>query len=180
MRDLPNNRERAKRGSWMHHVITVGAGPGGHSAGIACRPRRSNVLVLDGGAKTGGRLLGQLHQEPSGEWWNGIKEAGKLFEEAEEHGAEIRCGIPVHHIEKIDGGFNVHTNDGIVKTEKLLLATGATETAAPIPGWTLPGVMSIGAAQVMTNVHRVRVGTKGIVVGINVLSSAIARELTLA
>src|SRR5699024_10167836 len=58
--------------------------------------------------------------------------------------------------------------------------TGAAETAAPIPGWTLPGVMSIGAAQVMTNVHRVKVGEKGIVVGVNVLSAAIARELQLA
>ena len=64
--------------------------------------------------------------------------------------------------------------------ENLLIATGAAETAAPIPGWTLPGVMSIGAAQVMTNVHRVRVGNKGIVVGVNVLSAAIARELQLA
>src|SRR5699024_9642876 len=42
------------------------------------------------------------------------------------------------------------------------------------------GVMSIGAAQVMTNVHRVSVGDKGIVVGVNVLSAAIARELQLA
>src|SRR5699024_3567755 len=130
--------------------------------------------------KPGGRLLGQLHQEPDGEWWNGIKEAGKLLEDAEERGAEIRCGNSVHHVERTDNGFNVHTNKGKVKTEKLLLATGAAESAAPVPGWTLPGVMSIGAAQVMTNVHRVRVGSKGIVVGINVLSAAIARELTLA
>src|SRR5690625_3603230 len=41
-------------------------------------------------------------------------------------------------------------------------------------------VMSIGAAQVMTNVHRVKVGDKGVVVGVNVLSAAIARELQLA
>src|SRR5690625_5633092 len=32
----------------------------------------------------------------------------------------------------------------------------------------------------MTNVHRVKVGEKGIVVGVNVLSAAIARELQLA
>src|SRR5699024_12253845 len=46
--------------------------------------------------------------------------------------------------------------------------------------WTVTCVMSIGAAQVMTNVHRVKVGEKGIVVGVNVLSAAIARELQLA
>src|SRR5699024_7035260 len=66
------------------------------------------------------------------------------------------------------------------KTKKVLIATGAAETAAPIPGWTLPGVMSIGAAQVMTNVHRVRVGQKGNVIGVNVVSAATARELQLS
>jgi sarcosine oxidase subunit alpha len=50
----------------------------------------------------------------------------------------------------------------------------------PVPGWTLPGVMSIGAAQVMTNVQRVRVGTRGVVIGVNILSAAIVRELQLA
>src|SRR5699024_12550999 len=72
------------------------------------------------------------------------------------------------------------TNSEHITAKNVLIATGAAESAAPIPGWTLPGVMSIGAAQVMTNVHRVQVGEKGIVVGVNVLSAAIARELQLA
>src|SRR5699024_5288342 len=54
------------------------------------------------------------------------------------------------------------------------------ESPAPVPGWTLPGVMSVGAAQVMTNVHRVKPGNKGIIIGVNVLSAAIAMELNLA
>jgi sarcosine oxidase subunit alpha len=40
--------------------------------------------------------------------------------------------------------------------------------------------MSIGAAQVMTNVQRVRVGQRGVVIGVNLLSVAITRELQLA
>src|SRR5699024_10446647 len=48
------------------------------------------------------------------------------------------------------------------------------------PGWTLPGVMSVGAAQIMTNVHRVKPGNKGIIIGIDVLASAIAMELKIA
>jgi len=32
--------------------------------------------------------------------------------------------------------------------ERILLATGAQERPVPIPGWTLPGVMSAGAAQI--------------------------------
>src|SRR5699024_4316416 len=130
--------------------------------------------------KPGGRLLGQLHQEPDGEWWNGIKETEILLDQANRLNTDIRCGISAHHIEQTTEGFSVHTNDGVFKAENILIATGAAETAAPVPGWTLLGVMSIGAAQVMTNVHRVRVGQKGIIIGVNVLSAAIARELQLA
>ncbi|MGM8364433.1 NAD(P)/FAD-dependent oxidoreductase [Virgibacillus sp. W0181] len=164
----------------MYDVIIIGAGPAGLSAANACRKRDLHVLVLDEFPSPGGRLLGQLHQEPSGEWWNGVEETKLLVDEAHKLHTEIQCGISVHHLEKMDNCFRVHTNEKIFDTKAVLIATGAAETAAPIPGWTLPGVMSIGAAQVMTNVHRVRVGTKGIVAGVNVLSAAIARELQLA
>ena len=164
----------------MYDVVIIGAGPAGLSAAIACRESNLHVLVIDEFPKPGGRLLGQLHQEPTGEWWNGIEETRILMDKATTLYTEIKCGISAHHIEKTNHGYAVHTNEGVFETENLLIATGAAETAAPIPGWTLPGVMSIGAAQVMTNVHRVRVGNKGVVVGVNVLSAAIARELQLA
>ncbi|TQS75385.1 NAD(P)/FAD-dependent oxidoreductase [Ornithinibacillus gellani] len=164
----------------MYDVVIIGAGPAGLSAAIACREWDLHVLVLDEFPKPGGRLLGQLHQEPSGEWWNGIQETNLLLEKAQKYDTDIRCGVSAYHIEKLEHGYAIHTNQGSFETENLLLATGAAESAVPVPGWTLPGVMSIGAAQVMTNVHRVKVGQKGIVVGVNVLSAAIARELQLA
>lgn len=161
-------------------VVIIGAGPAGLSAAIQCREHDLNVTVIDEFPKPGGRLLGQLHQEPTGEWWNGIKETEILLEKAKQYDTMIHCGISVHHIEKLEDGYTVHTNKEHITAKYVLIATGAAESAAPIPGWTLPGVMSIGAAQVMTNVHRVSVGEKGIVVGVNVLSAAIARELQLA
>lgn len=164
----------------MRDVVIIGAGPAGLSAAIACREADLNVLVIDEFPKPGGRLLGQLHQEPTGEWWNGVKETELLLSKANALQTDIQCEIACHHIEKTDDGYTIHTNKELIKTKKLLIATGAAETAAPIPGWTLPGVMSIGAAQVMTNVHRVQVGKRGIVVGVNVLSAAIARELQIA
>jgi sarcosine oxidase subunit alpha len=89
-------------------------------------------------------------------------------------------GVSVHHIERLEDGFLVHAGAARYRTGNLLLATGAAESPAPIPGWTLPGVMTVGAAQVMANVHRVRAGRRGIIVGVNVLAAAIARELQLA
>lgn len=164
----------------MNDIVIIGAGPAGLSAAIQCRENDLSTVVIDEFPKAGGRLLGQLHEEPNGEWWNGVKESNALMEQTQDLQTDIRLGVSVHHIEQLDDHFVVHTNQSNIAAKNVLIATGAAESAAPIPGWTLPGVMSIGAAQVMTNVHRVSVGEKGIVVGVNVLSAAIARELQLA
>lgn len=49
----------------MIDVIIIGAGPAGLSASISCARFGLNVLVIDEFMKPGGRLLGQLHQEPT-------------------------------------------------------------------------------------------------------------------
>lgn len=165
----------------VYDVVIIGAGPAGLSAAIKCRENNLNVVVLDEFPKAGGRLLGQLHQEPTGEWWNGIKEGNALLEKAKKLDTEIQLGVSVHHIEKLENQqFVVHTKKQYYHAKYVIIATGAAESPVPVPGWTLPGVMSIGAAQVMTNVHRVKVGEKGVIIGVNVLSAAIARELQLA
>src|SRR5690625_8027450 len=164
----------------MYDILIVGAGPSGLAAGIAAKENGLHVKIIDEFPHAGGRLLGQLHEEPSGEWWNGIEETKKLLDQTETLNIEISLLVSVHHIEKLDDSFLTHTQSELIQSKTVIIATGAAESAAPIPGWTLPGVMSIGAAQVMTNVHRVSVGEKGIVVGVNVLSAAIAIELQLA
>jgi len=164
----------------MSDCIIIGAGPAGLAGAIACARFGLHVTVLDEFIKPGGRLLGQLHQEPSGEWWNGIKEAERLHQEAIQLSVDIRCGVSVYNLEKEDSCWNVYTNAGTFTAPFVLVATGAAEFPIPVPGWTLPGVMSIGAAQVMTNVHRVQVGKKGIIIGANILAFAILNELQLA
>lgn len=144
----------------MSDVIIIGAGPAGLSASISCARFGLKVLVIDEFMKPGGRLLGQLHQEPTGEWWNGIKESKRLHEEAASLSVHIRCGVSVYNLDRDENNWFVHTNIGTLEAPFVLLATGAAEYSIPLPGWTLPGVMSIGAAQVMTNVHRVQVGKK--------------------
>lgn len=163
----------------MIDLVVVGAGPAGLGAAIAAAENGLKVCVLDEFVKPGGRLLGQLHEEPDGKWVNGIEEAQKLHSRAIELGVNILCGISVYDLIKLPTGWCVYTTDKNIESKCLLLATGASETPLPISGWTLPGVMSIGAAQVMGNVHRVKPGEKGIIIGVNVLSVAIARELQL-
>ncbi|WP_342601149.1 FAD-dependent oxidoreductase [Psychrobacillus sp. FSL H8-0483] len=164
----------------MNKVIIIGAGPAGLSAAITIAESGHSVLVIDEYMKAGGRLLGQLYEEPNGNWWNGIKESQKLLDKAVDLGVQIILHTPVSNIESINGLWRIYTEDEVYLTSHLLIATGAAETPLPIPGWTLPGVMSVGAAQVMTNVQRVKPGDRGVIIGVNVLSSAIAMELKLA
>lgn len=164
----------------MSDVIVIGAGPAGLAGAIACAGFGLKVTVLDEFIKPGGRLLGQLHQEPSGEWWNGMKEVERLQQEAKGLPIDIKCGVSVYNLEKEDLLWNVYTSAGMITVPFVLVATGAAEYPIPVPGWTLPGVMSIGAAQVMTNVHRVEVGKKGIIIGASILAFAILNELQLA
>lgn len=164
----------------MIDALIIGAGPAGLAAAVACARNGLSVRVVDEFYRPGGRLLGQLHQEPDGTWWNGLEEAARLNREAAEAGVEIRCGVSVFNVTRSESGWIVSTTEGEWEVPTLLIATGASETAVPVPGWILPGTMSIGAAQVMTNVQRVRVGERGVVIGVNILSVAIARELQLA
>lgn len=164
----------------MNNVIIIGAGPAGMSAAISCAQKGLDVLVLDEYLRAGGRLLGQLYEEPNGSWWNGINESARLHQQAIDLGVQLKLNTPVNNIEKLGDQWMIYTENETLPANYLLLATGAAESPVPVPGWTLPGVMSVGAAQVMTNVHRVKPGERGVIIGANVLSSAIAMELKLA
>ena len=117
----------------MNDVIIIGAGPAGLSASISCARFGLNVLVIDEFMKPGGRLLGQLHQEPSGEWWNGIEESKRLHDEAKSLSVHIRCGISVYNLDKDESCWFVHTNIGTLEAPFVLLATGAAEYSIPFP-----------------------------------------------
>lgn len=164
----------------MNDVIIIGAGPAGLSAAITCAEKGLAPLVVDEYLKPGGRLLGQLYEEREGFWWNGIKESESLYNQAIEWEVDIQLNTSVHNVEKQGEQWVVYTENDTLYSKQLLLATGAAESPIPVPGWTLPGVMSVGAAQVMTNVHRVKPGNRGVIIGVNVLSAAIAMELQLA
>src|SRR5699024_5439754 len=164
----------------MHNGIIIAAGPAGLTAAVTCAENGLDVIVLDEYMRAGGRLLGQLYEQPDGKWWNGIKESERLFQQAVDLGVQFRFGTAVSNIEYLDDMWVIYTEKEVLQTSNLLLATGAAESPVPVPGWTLPGVMSVGAAQVMTNVHRVKPGERGVIIGINVLSAAIAMELQLA
>lgn len=165
-------------------VAVIGAGPAGLSAALYLAHRGCKVMVLDEYFKAGGRLLGQLYEnnkKPPGErLWNGGEKARRLTSEATTAGAKIVNGATVWNVTAERRVFVTGSVCGEINARALLLATGAAEKAVPVEGWTLPGVMSVGAAQVFTNVHRVKPGERVAVVGIDPLSISVAGELKKA
>jgi sarcosine oxidase, subunit alpha len=166
-------------------VVVVGGGPSGLSAAIELGSRGASVIVVDDHPTLGGKLQGQLHEEGKPrKWWKGIEHAENLIQKARNANVKLLTGKQVWGLEP---GWNVHVSDLtkneealVIKARCVLLATGAVEKPVPIKGWTLPGVISIGAAQVMTNVYGVLPGVKVIVAGIDILSLTIARSMKLS
>lgn len=162
-------------------VAVIGAGAAGLSAALYLSRLNLDVVVVDEYFRAGGRLLGQRYEnprKPPGErLWDGKNIARALSGEAVSCGARVMTGVSVWNITP---GLRLHLGGnaaGELQARAVLVATGAAEKAVPVPGWTLPGVMSVGAAQVFTNLHRVRPGSRVMMVGVDPLSVSVAREL---
>lgn len=161
----------------MFDTIIIGAGPAGLSAAQILQ-NDQKVLVIDEYYHAGGRLLGQLYEEEKGKWWNGLRIAKELISAVEKK-SEILINTSVYDVEH-DKHYTVHTTAGVFDSVNLIIATGAREKSNLLPGWDLPGVMTVGAAQILTNFNRVKPGNKGVIIGINPLSMVIAMELGYA
>ena len=135
-------------------LLIVGAGPAGMSAAIRARALELSVMVVD------------EQPAPGGQIWRGIETVGKsarskLLGAAYLEGLEVaqrfrKSGAPFEaktslwHVEPGPRAFlkaGGRAYDIAPKT--LLLATGAQERPIPFPGWTLPGVMTVGAGQIL-------------------------------
>src|SRR6202012_5994799 len=65
----------------------------------------------------------------------------------------------------------------VVHPRRLILATGAHERPVPIPGWTLPGVMTTGGLQTLVRTQLVSPGQRVLIAGNGPLNLQLACEL---
>jgi NADPH-dependent 2,4-dienoyl-CoA reductase/sulfur reductase-like enzyme len=134
--------------------IIVGAGPAGMSAAILARRYGLDVLVVD------------EQPTPGGQIWRGVEVVantpradilGKAYIKGGDVVRQFRASgveyLPETRVWQIESGpcvFMTHNGAASsVKASALLLATGAQERPVPFPGWTTPGVMTVGAGQIV-------------------------------
>jgi NADPH-dependent 2,4-dienoyl-CoA reductase/sulfur reductase-like enzyme len=161
-------------------VLVIGAGPGGLSAAIAARSAGSAVIVVDERSQPGGQYFKQVSIAASGRAApdGQHREGAALIETARRLGVEIRSGVMVWGAFDPGGFAAVAEGRSYRFTPKAtIIATGAYERGWPVPGWTLPGVMTTGAAQTLWRTARRLPGRRVLIAGNGPLNLQLAAEL---
>ena len=132
-------------------LLIIGAGPAGMAAALAAAPSGMRITVVDDNPAPGGQIwrdgpgvqlppLARQHREslahhPNIEVLNGTRVVGL--------GDRANAGnAPALILENTTRGWTQHAG-------QIILCTGARELLLPFPGWTLPGVLTVGAAQIL-------------------------------
>jgi NADPH-dependent 2,4-dienoyl-CoA reductase/sulfur reductase-like enzyme len=165
-------------------VLIVGAGPAGLSAARVAAASGLQVLVVDERSKAGGQFFKQpgagfIVDESAIDAQ--FAEGRQLYRSARTAGADFMMGTTVWGAfapNAIAVASEGHTY--MIKPRRLILATGAYERAVPVPGWTLPGVMTTGAAQTLLRAYQIAPGNRVIVAGNGPLNLQVAYELVRA
>ena len=131
-------------------LIIIGCGPAGMAAATTAAQAGLRVLMLDEAPRAGGQIYRNVSADPA-PWLGRDYAAGAALVAALSHpNIQTQFGATVWRIEA--DGRVVWSQNGasqISAAPHILLAGGAQERPTPFPGWTLPGVMPAGAAQIL-------------------------------
>jgi len=162
-------------------LLVVGGGPAGLAAAVAAAEAGLDVVLADERAKPGGQYYKQPpealvadEQRLDAQYRSGRR----LIARARAAGVELLSGVQVWGAPAV-GELLATAADGdwTLRPRKLVVAAGAYERGVPLPGWTLPGVMTTGAAQTLLRAYQVAPGTRVLVSGNGPLNMQVAAEL---
>src|SRR5437899_12464249 len=136
-----------------YDVVVIGAGPAGLAAAATSAEAGLSTLLLDENAGPGGQVYRAIASTPvternqlGADYWVGAD----LVQALRASNAEVIQRATVWSLDRnLDIAVSIGGASAFVKARRVILATGALERPFPIPGWTLPGVMTAGAAQTM-------------------------------
>ncbi|MEB0046520.1 MULTISPECIES: NAD(P)/FAD-dependent oxidoreductase [unclassified Pseudomonas] len=170
----------------MSSVIIVGAGPAGIRAAQTLVAHGVRPILLDEAARGGGQVY---RRQPA----HFKRSAATLY------GFEARKASAIH--QTLDGlreqlDYRPETlvwnaeaaaldtlQDGRAARlafSRVIVATGATDRVLPVPGWTLPGVYSLGAAQIALKFQGCAIGERVVFAGSGPLLYLVAYQYAKA
>lgn len=163
-------------------VLIIGGGAAGLTAAALLAEQGAEVVLLDERKNAGGQYYKQpvtserLHESLADD--GQIEEGRKLVERARGSGARLVEGADVWGAFAPGEFFVLHAGASATYRPRLtVVATGAFERGLPFPGWTLPGVMTSGAAQTLLKSYGALPGRRILVAGNGPLNMQIAQEL---
>ena len=150
----------------MKPVVIVGAGPAGISAARTLLDHGITPCLVDESLRGGGQIY---RRQPQGFQRTARQLYG--FEASKADAAhrtmdelaaliDYRPQTLVWNAE--DGRLDLLNNGRAESLEyaQIIVATGATDRILPVPGWTLPGVYSLGAAQIALKYQGCAIGER--------------------
>ncbi|NSZ60145.1 FAD-dependent oxidoreductase [Agrobacterium tumefaciens] len=167
-----------------YDLVIIGAGPAGMSAAIMAAGHGLSVLVADRSREEGGQIYRGVATVPK----NRARLLGSDYEKGAGLAAEFRetpCDyLPNATVWFLDGtpqiGLSAAGESRMVSCRHVILATGAMERPMPVSGWTLPGVMTVGAAQILLKGHGVVADGRVVLAGCGPLLWLVASQYIAA
>ncbi|SEG18979.1 NAD(P)/FAD-dependent oxidoreductase [Vibrio hangzhouensis] len=161
-------------------VCIIGAGPAGMSAAVRSAKAGASVVVIDEQPNPGGQIYRSLKEtgHPN----------GHIFGPDYQRGAELVRAFNqanITHITqatlwRVDSDNRVYwSQNGAARkiaAKQIIIATGAIERPFPFVGWTLPGVMTAGAVQILMKTSGL-VPNKAVLVGTGPLVYLLAAQM---
>ncbi|MCF6508108.1 FAD-dependent oxidoreductase [Blastococcus sp. MG754426] len=165
-------------------VLVLGAGPAGLAAAATAAEAGLRVLLVEERAKLGG----QYYKQPAtaftvdeGSLDGQYRQGRALIRRVQRAGVEVLTGVRVWGAFAPDHLLAAgEDRRWVLRPRRLVIATGAFERAVPFPGWTLPGIMTTGAAQTLVRAQQVAPGTRVLVSGNGPLNLQVAADLVRA
>jgi NADPH-dependent 2,4-dienoyl-CoA reductase/sulfur reductase-like enzyme len=160
-------------------IAVVGSGFSGLVAANILADRGLRVMILDENMRMGGQLLRSLPWAGASSRPDRLRTFGfQLMNRVKRKPVEVLNRAKVVDIVEQES-LLVETEGRHIRTvdfQMLLLATGARERFMPFKGWTLPGVISTGAAQILMKGSGVLPSGKMLIAGMGPLLLAVAGE----
>ena len=163
-------------------LLIIGAGPAGLAAAEAAAGL--SVIIIDERSKPGGQYFkqpGKGFTITPAALDAQFSEGAALIADVVASPAQLMAGRSAWSARRDGEQIVVETSGpkgpARITAARLIIATGATEKPWPMPGWTLPGVMTTGAAQTLLRSGAVSPGKRVLVAGNGPLNIQLANEL---